>query len=89
MSKLKSMTPVTTLNIAAGISEPPGDPVTKYNLFCSQAFTFINYIYNEITMFLKLSLSFNLKIEGFSSFIIETETYSISPKDLKKVSEEN
>ena len=32
MSKLKSMTPVTTLNIAAGISEPPGDPVTKNNL---------------------------------------------------------
>ena len=31
-----------------------------------------------------MSLSFKLKIEGFSSVVIVTETYLISPKDLKK-----
>ena len=33
----------------------------------------------------KLSLIFSLKIEGFSSFFIVTETFSISPKNLKKL----
>ena len=47
--------------------------------------TFISIAYNEITRSLKLSLRFNLKIEESSSVLIETETKSISPKDLKNI----